>query len=312
MFVKREIVGEIVHRHTISPCGYSMTSIRVSMEHTVDWKAHCPMGDLCANCTDPFEYCYLHDTARRAINEPQWRKIFSASANKGNQNKVLDKLARLMAEQLPVAELWRPKWTMGMVEMKIRTISVVADRKDTETGPMERVSELRKEYLLAVCREMEGEQKKGKAKRRGTKPQSEQLEKLKEKVSVVQKSESQRGAKSSGTNYAIWKSFPLVFWKKPTSWTALPMDIKQKIVEKLELLTRYPLTNLQNPINLSRCRLKLCSTSDRKLVYSVPLTISNAKIGVGDDACVLAVHTAIGQFLKLDFELIRGRVVIKK
>lgn len=42
------------------------------------------------------------------------------------------------------------------------------------------------------------------------------------------------------------------------------------------------------------------------------LNIKNVRIGFGDDACLLMVHTGIGEFVKLDLELIKGKVVIKR
>lgn len=96
------------------------------------------------------------------------------------------------------------------------------------------------------------------------------------------------------------------------SWRGIPSKIKEKVVEELDLLTRYRPECLLRMIRISRCRLKICSRSNRKLVNSVSLTIKHVRVGLGDKACLIVFHTGIGESIKLDLEFIRGKTEIKR
>lgn len=75
--MKRVIERDLVYRHTLTPCGYSMSVIHKSKEHTVDWKSEtCGLGILCQKCTDPFEFFYFNDLPNRYLHESNWLNIF--------------------------------------------------------------------------------------------------------------------------------------------------------------------------------------------------------------------------------------------
>uniref|UniRef100_A0A1I7UGR6 F-box domain-containing protein n=1 Tax=Caenorhabditis tropicalis TaxID=1561998 RepID=A0A1I7UGR6_9PELO len=82
------------------------------------------------------------------------------------------------------------------------------------------------------------------------------------------------------------------------SWATLPVDFKQKVVQKLDLMSRYA--------------LKSVSHLDELIVNSIEFRIPRVRFGFKDERCLLMIYTGIRKFLRIELSQCKEGTIIHR
>uniref|UniRef100_A0A1I7UE98 F-box domain-containing protein n=1 Tax=Caenorhabditis tropicalis TaxID=1561998 RepID=A0A1I7UE98_9PELO len=82
------------------------------------------------------------------------------------------------------------------------------------------------------------------------------------------------------------------------SWSSLPSEIKQHVVEKLDFMSRHSLRQSSDP--------------DKKVVDSTKFTVECVRIGYKEGKGLLAIYTGIDKFVRFELERKKEGILVTK